>query len=101
MYIVNQTLLVEDSILAEWLDWVRLIYIPEVMASGFFSSHKMLKLIEGGTGEGSTFALQFVLHSEKYKKDAIHNFEVKYEWLITDTFGTKTLFFRTLLEDVS
>jgi hypothetical protein len=100
LLIINQTFLIDDGVLSEWLDWTKLVYIPEVISSGFFSNHRIFKIHEGGSEEGSTFSFQFLIHSNKYLPEIRQNFDSKYEPLLTNTFGEKVLFFRTILEEM-
>ncbi|MFY8191068.1 MAG: DUF4286 family protein, partial [Bacteroidia bacterium] len=59
MIIYNVTINVEDSIHQEWLAWMQEKHLAEVMATGMFSSYKMLKLLSRQEDEtGTTYAIQ-------------------------------------------
>ena len=100
MFIINQTFNVEQEILNEWIDWMKLVYIPEVMASGFFLQHKILKVLSEDIMNGHTFAVQFLVSDPIFIEMADENFINKYEVLTSKTFGDKVMFFRTLLEEI-
>jgi len=58
MIILNETIIIEPAIEAEWLIWMRNEYIPAVMASGHFNDYRMLTVLNS-PNEGITYCLQF------------------------------------------
>lgn len=100
MHLINQTFLVDDTIVATWLEWLKNDYIPEVMTSGNFASYKILKLITGGSEDGATFSLQFCLTAYNNLYYALLLFDQTYECKIAEKFGEKVLFFRSVLEEI-
>ncbi len=53
MILYNVTVNIDNSVREDWLEWMQLIHIPEVMATGFFVSNQIARLINeednGGT----------------------------------------------------
>jgi hypothetical protein len=59
MYIYNVTTQLAWSIHNEWLQWMQEVHIPEVVATGCFTHHRMVRLLEVDETEGPTYAVQY------------------------------------------
>ena len=46
MLIYNVTIQVEQSVAADWLEWMQQVHIPEVLQSGLFTSHQLCRLLD-------------------------------------------------------
>ncbi len=74
MIIYNVTINVDDSILEEWMTWIR-HHIPEVLATGKFSEAKLTKVLVDEEMGGTTFSVQYRARSREaleayYNSDA-------------------------------
>lgn len=63
MYIYNVTVKVEQHRADEWLTWMRETHIPEVIATGYFTEHRICRLLDDGDMDGITFAIQYTLNT--------------------------------------
>ena len=45
MIIYNETIIVDETIYEEWLSWMKIVYIPAVLDTGFFDAHRILKVV--------------------------------------------------------
>ncbi len=101
MIIYNVTIKVEASIAAEWLEWMKVQHIPDVMRTGLFINHKMYKILEEEENEGVTYAIQYYCNTiadyNKYKEEFAAALKKETE----AKYKNKFIAFRTLLEDVS
>ncbi len=101
MILYNVTTNIDESIHHQWLQWMQQIHIPEVLATGKFTSARLVKvLIEEEMG-GLTYAIQYTTDSKAtlqryYDEDAPRLREEG-----SRLFGDKMLAFRTELEFVS
>ncbi len=86
MIIYNVTVSVDYSADDEWLDWMKAIHIPEVMATGKFIDCKLSKILAEEEG-GKSYSIQ-------YQKNDAPRLQQKHN----EKFGGKTHAFRTLLE---
>lgn len=97
MIIYNVTINIDKAIHEEWLDWMKTIHIPEVMATGYFTEHKVCKII-GDEETGINYAIQYTAqtmdHYEAYKANHAPELQKK----VTDKYPGKFVAFRTLLE---
>jgi len=57
--VYNVTIIIDHSVHDEWVDWMKNEHIPEVMATGKFTSWKMLRIIEDHNPDGMTYAIQY------------------------------------------
>ncbi|PWJ36116.1 DUF4286 family protein [Sediminitomix flava] len=101
MVVYNVTVSIEKSVVEEWKKWMKDEHIPDVLATGLFSSARFLKMlseVEGNPGE--TYAIQYNCES----MDHLTLYQEKYAAVLqkdhSDRFGGKYHAFRTVLEDV-
>lgn len=96
MYIYNVTINVDDSIHDEFLMWIK-IHIKEVLATGKFSSARLVQVLVEEEMDGTTYAVQYTTTSKEtleayYKEDA-----PKLREQSLKKFADKMLAFRTEL----
>ncbi|PRZ26147.1 DUF4286 family protein [Flavobacterium granuli] len=101
MIIYNVTTNIHESVHEQWLNWMQQKHIPEILATGKFSSARIVKvLIEEEMG-GTTYSVQYTTDSketlEKYYQEDAPSFREEGQRL----FGDKMLAFRTELELIS
>ena len=100
MIIYNVTVNVEHSVHDDWLQWMREIHIPEVMETGLFSHHRILKVLSDEDNGGMTYSVQYYCHSmesyEQYKAKHAPSLQAK----ALARYKDKFVGFRTLLEEL-
>lgn len=101
MIIYNVTTNIHESVHDQWMTWMQEKHINDVLATGKFSSARMVKvLIEEEMG-GVTYSIQYITENKEtlqryYDEDAPR---LRKEALAL--FGDKMLAFRTELELIS
>ena len=75
MYIYNVTINVENDIHQKWLDWMKTIHIPAMLATNKFSKALMTKVMVEEQMGGITYSVQYTTDSKQtleryYKEDA-------------------------------
>ena len=101
MILYNVTINIHESVHDQWFSWMQEKHIADVLATGKFSSARMVKvLIEEEMGE-TTYSIQYTTDSKNtlqkyYEEDAPR---LREEGL--RLFGDKMLAFRTELEVIS
>ena len=97
MILYNITILVDKSIEQEWLEWITIKHIPNVLKTGCFLSAKINRIINNNEPNQS-FAISYECESMK----KMHLYKTKYSKKLSndylERFGNKTDSFRTLLE---
>ena len=101
MILYNVTINIHESVHGQWMQWMQEKHINDVLATGKFSSARLVKvLIEEEMG-GTTYSIQYATDSKEtlqryYDEDAPR---LREEGL--KLFGDKMLAFRTELELIS
>jgi phosphoribosylamine-glycine ligase len=101
MIIYNVTINIHESVHDQWMQWMQEKHIAEVLATGKFSSARLVKvLIEEEMG-GTTYSIQYTTDSaatlERYYQEDAPRLQEEGQRL----FGDKMLAFRTELELIS
>lgn len=100
MIVYNVTVKIDSGIEKDWVQWMRDVHIPDVMATGCFLRHDMMKLRYPLDEDGSTYAIQYQCKDmsvlEKYHKE--HALSLRQDHL--ERYGDKALAFRTILEKI-
>lgn len=101
MIIYNVTTNIHESLNDQWLNWMQQKHIPEILATGKFSSARLVRvLIEEEMG-GTTYSVQYTTDCketlEKYYQEDASGFRDE----ALQLFGDKMLSFRTELELIS
>lgn len=97
MIVYNVTVNIDESIVDDWLTWMKEIHIPEVMKTGVFIKSQLNRVIvQGDTGE--TYAISYTCESMKdlhhYQVNFAHELQKKH----LERYGDKAVAFRTLME---
>lgn len=101
MIIYNITINIDEPIHEKWLNWMRDVHIPEVMATGKFIKALMSKVLVNEEMGGISYSVQYTCESRElldlyYQKDATR---LRKEGL--RLFGQQFVAFRTELEIVN
>ncbi|RYU90380.1 DUF4286 family protein [Mucilaginibacter terrigena] len=99
MIIYNDTVILEDTVEQEWLEWMKGYYIPAVMATGYFSSYQMLTIIDS-PNDGITYCVQFnadtIEQFQQYYTKHLFKFQEEHQ----QQFNERFVLFNTLMKTV-
>jgi hypothetical protein len=98
MYIYNITSNVDRSVHEAWIAWVKEIYIPKVLSSGYFTHHQLLVLLDAQEEEGVTFALQFTTDSLEKYQSFLEQFADSLRKLVFQKWGDQLISFSTVMQ---
>lgn len=100
MIIYNETIIVDESIYNEWLNWMETTHIPAVMATGLFNSYRILKVIDS-PNEGVTYCIQYnapkLENYTKFKNTHQLNFQAIHQ----QKFENKFVMFNTIMQSLN
>ena len=101
MIIYNVTVKIERSIHTNWVDWMRKVHIPAVMATGYFTKNLMLRLLEPPADEeGITYAIQYTCNNfealRRYQEEEAPALQTSH----SKRYDGKFFAFRTILKVV-
>jgi len=100
MCIYNTSTKVDYSIINKWLQWQMKIYIPEVMATGFFTEHRFYKLLDHDDNEGAIYVTQFLMPSKEDYQQYLQQRAPELQQKTLEEWGDKIVSFSTLLQNV-
>lgn len=96
MVVYNVTVSVDKHKAEEWLNWMRTVHIPDMMATGHFRDSKICR-VHGEEDGGTTFATTYTA----YSKEDLDEYQEKHAPILqadhAKKFGNHAHAFRTLL----
>ncbi len=99
MIVYNDTIIIEESIHDEWLNYIKTVHIPAIMSTGLFASYKILTVIDS-PNEGVTYCIQYnadtIEHFQQFYMNHLHKFQATHQ----EKFPEKFVMFNTLMEEV-
>ncbi len=101
LYIYNVTSKVNHQIHEEWLHWMQQVHIPEVLSTGMFTHHRVLKLREVDETDGVTYATQYFFSSLAHYNHYLETFAGEMRKKVFEKWGNKVISFRTLMEVIN
>lgn len=101
MILYSVTLNLNSEIEIEWLEYMQQTHIPAVMATGFFESFTLLRLINPSSEEGTrTYNVQYTCESlgrlAVYQRDHAPALQAEH----TEKFQNQFVAFRSVLQKV-
>jgi hypothetical protein len=98
MYIYNTTFCLEDSVLEAWKSWLDDEYIPFMTAGGVFADLHIFRVLTENAGDSISISVQFSVGTlvavDRWRKEQ----EQLLAASVNRLFGTKVLYFSTVLE---
>jgi hypothetical protein len=98
MIIYNVTIKVEWSIAEDWENWMRNTHIPEVLQTGCFDKHQLVRLLEVDETDGPTYAAQYYAPNLTSYDYYLQHHAPALQKKSTDLWGQKCLDFRSLMQ---
>ena len=95
----NITYNVDESVIEDWLTWMKTEFIPKHIATEFFESAKMVKVLVEEEMGGVSYAVMYRSTNLEVLEDFVANHSHKFNKELSDKFGQKVLTFMTLLEE--
>ena len=101
MIIYNVTINIDQSVHDEWLKWMQEKHIADMLATGKFSSARLVKVLVNEALEGKTYSAQFTTDSKETLQQYYNDDAPRLREEGLSLFGDKMLAFRTELELIS
>ena len=95
--IYNITTTVSPAIERAWLQWMLDVHIPEVLGTGLFYKHQLVKILETDNAEGATYAIQYYAESIAQYQEYLARYADAFRREIAEHWGEHALSFRTLM----
>jgi hypothetical protein len=90
MILYNVTVNIDNEVEQEWLQWMKEVHIPDVMATGQFLENKLFKLLHESEDNSTNYSVQYFAktldhvleyqerHSKKLQEDANQKFKDRF-----------------------
>lgn len=101
MIIYNVTTNIHETAADQWLKWMQEIHIPEMLATGKFSSARLTRVIVEEEMGGLTYSVQFITESRELLESYYREDAPRLRQESMKLFADKALSFRTELELIS
>ncbi|MGK2862567.1 MAG: DUF4286 family protein [Chitinophagaceae bacterium] len=95
--IYNVTTQVDSNIAMQWLDWIKAVHIPEIIATGCFTKANILQLLEVDETCGPTYAIQYYADNKILYNTYIEKFAEVMAKKVSDKWGERFISFRSVL----
>lgn len=96
MILYNVTVAIDPSVEEEWLNWIRSVHIPDVMATGCFIESRFSK-VQTEEDEANSYAITYLCNNtellEKYRTTHAPKLQKEH----SEKFEGRFAAFRTLL----
>jgi len=99
MIVYNDTVILDDAIEQEWLQWIKEVHIPAIMATGYFSSYRILSIIDS-PNEGITYCIQYNADDIEKFNGFYKNHLFKFRDEHQQRFNEQFVMFNTLMKTV-
>jgi hypothetical protein len=100
MILYNVTIQPLWEIHDQWLHWMRNEHVPEIMHTGLFTHHRILRLLDVDESEGPTYAFQYYASSREKYDQYISQFAKELRAKTYEKWGEKFIAFRSLMQVV-
>ena len=101
MLIYNVTIQVEKEIAVQWLNWLLQEHIPQLMSTGCFSHHQVVKLLDVDESEAITYAIQYYSASRELLDRYLNEHAQEMRSKGQQKWGDKFVAFRTIMEVIN
>lgn len=101
MILYNVTTNVEQSVEQEWLHWMQTEHVLDVLNTKMFVTVRIFRLLDVEQSEGTTtYAVQYFAEKREHYERYQQEFAPRLQDEAQQKYGTKTVSFRTLMEEV-
>lgn len=100
MIVYSVTVKIDLDVHDNWLQWMRKKHIPEVLQTGKFVDHRMLRILAEDERDGFTYNIQYRALSMSDYFDYINDDAPGLQEKHSVRFKDKFVAFRTLLREV-
>ena len=100
MILFNITVIIEEEIEAEWLKWIKNVFVPDALSSNLLVSNRLLKVLNS-PNEGITYCLQFIADDLKNYTEFANKHSSALLNTHTEQFKNKAVSFSSIMEFIN
>jgi hypothetical protein len=99
MILYNITYNIDKDIETEWIGWMKAVYIPKIMKTGYFSSARFFRLLNV-EDEGSTFSVQLMANTLELMQEFLDRSAQTFAEEHISRYKNKHVAFQTVLQEL-
>jgi hypothetical protein len=100
MILYNITVIIDDAIESDWLNWINNTFVPEALSSNLLVSNRILRVLDS-PNEGKTYCLQFIADSVQDYQLFQTNHAAALLEAHAQQFKNQSVFFSTTMEFIN
>lgn len=98
MILYNVTVKIATPVHEEWLQWMKAVHIPEVLATGLFVEHRLLHILGEDETEGVAYAIQYLCPGPEAFREYQEKHAARLQQAHSERYQGQYVAFRTLME---
>lgn len=100
MILYNITVIIDEGVEKDWLQWVRQVFIPKALSTNLLVSNRILKVLDS-PNEGVTYCLQFIADNINSYNEFRDSQAPALLESHTQQFQNNAVYFSTIMEFIS
>ena len=100
MIIYNVTVSINYDVHDEWVQWMKTVHIPDVMATGFFLENRFARVLLADESDGVSYSVQYMCKNMADLQIYQGSHAQRLQAEVKEKFDGKFAAFRTVLEMV-
>jgi hypothetical protein len=101
MFIYNVSTQVTEDMQDDWLRWMKEEHIPEVLSTGHFTHHRIVRMLEPHEPGMATFAVQYFCNSFALYEHYVLSHAPGLRQKTLEKWGDRIISFRSLMEVIN
>lgn len=98
MILYNVTIKVEHDIHKDWLAWMKVVHLPDMMKTGYFIEYTISRLMGTDESDGFTYSIQYLMPNfaayQDYQQEHAASMQRKHH----ARYENKYVAFRTIMK---
>ncbi|MGB0368553.1 MAG: DUF4286 family protein [Flavobacteriales bacterium] len=98
MIIYNVTVSINHDVHDEWVQWMKTVHIPDVMATGFFLENRFARVLLADEADGVSYSVQYMCKNMADLQIYQGSHAQRLQADVKEKYDGKFAAFRTVLE---
>lgn len=99
MILYNVTYQIDSDVEGQWVEWMKINFLPRIMSTGYFDGFKLYKLLDT-RHEGTTYSVQFFAEGLEKVQVYLQKEAPIFAQEMNTRYRNKHVAFRTVLQEV-
>lgn len=98
MFLYNETIKIDHSVHNEWVAWMKVKQIPDMMQSGGFMEYSLSRLLGTDETDGFTYTVQYLCSDFGVYQDFQQANAARMERQMQERYANKYVVFRSVMK---